>query len=161
MKCRNCDGKLIKTSDFSYEEITSLKTNELNNYALVLIEKRTDFLGLKKHKKSINFRKIKEIDGDIMKLYGIKEPFNKGVSQIIRETETITYRLLKLTEAVKSIIVKYIESYTAEDFSNTKLNNYLGKCKELEQFMTVDEEKDDFEKEWNDFPFDVDDDFPF
>lgn len=161
MNCKNCDGKLVKTSDFSYEEIKMLKSNELNGFALVLMEKRTDFLGLKKHKKSISFRKIKEQNGDIIKLYGIKEPFNKGLSEIVRETETINYRILEFTEVIKNTIINYIDLQNEKTYSNTKLNNYLGKCTELEELMEVDEEIDEYEKEWNESPFSDNDEFPF
>lgn len=162
MKCKKCDGKLIKTSDFNYEEILKFKNNELDNCALVLIDKQNKFLGLKSHKKSLNFRRIKEIKGNEIKFYGIKTPFVNGISELVRGNETITYSILEITEEIRDIIIEFIDSQDEESYSNTKMNNYLWKSSELQKLCEVEEEDDEYDLEKDEeISFDDTDDLPF
>ena len=133
MKCKKCNSQMIKTSDLMYNEVLNFIEGNLTPYILILIEKKKDILGTIEIKKSIHLRKIEKSDKNKVKLYGLKTVLIDGIAIIDREYETITYRNLEITENIIEIIVNYMKTQTEATYSNTKLNNYLGKKSPLKE----------------------------
>jgi hypothetical protein len=149
---------MIRTSDFTYDEVVRFIKGEMDFYALVLIEKRTDLWGDIEIKKSINFRKIEEIDGNKIKLYGMKEPLVNGEVSISIGSKTIQYKLFEITDEVVEIIREYMKDLGKKEFSSTKLNNYLWKKSPLKRYCEVVNPKiEELESEKDE----EDDEFPF
>lgn len=133
MKCKKCNSQMIKTSDLMYNEVLNFIERNFSPYVLILIEKKSDILGRIDIKKSIHLRKIEKIDKNTIKLYGLKTPLIDGLAIIVKGYETITYRNLEITENIIEIIAYYMKTQTEETYSNTKLNNYLGKKSPLKE----------------------------
>lgn len=127
MKCKICNHTMKKTSDFTYEEIKSFLESPSEFYVLVHLTKKNEIYDTIYIKKSLQFRKVKEIHGNKVKLYGIKNPLIDGEMIIERESQTITYKALEITPEIINIIDEYMKTQTVETYSNTKLNNFLWK----------------------------------
>ena len=155
MNCKICNHEMIRTSDFTYDEVVRFIKGERDFYALVLIEKINDLWGDIEIKKSINFRKIEKINGNKIKLYGMKESLVNGEVSISIGSKTIQYRLLEITDEVVEIIREYMKDLGDKKFSNTKLNNYLWKKSPLKRYCEVVKPKIE---EWES---EKDDEFPF
>jgi len=158
MNCKICNHEMIKTSDFTYEEVVRFIEGERDFYALVLLDKRTDLWGSIEIKKSINFRKIEKRDGNRIKLYGMKETLVNDETSISIGSKTIQYRFLEITDEVVEIIREYMKDLGEKEFSSTKLNNYLWKKSPLKRYCEVVNPKIE---EWESEKDEEDDEFPF
>jgi len=155
MKCKKCNHKMIRVSDFTYDEVINFIEGDRKFYALVLIEKKTDIWGSITIKKSLNFRKIEKIDENTTKLYGLKLPLVDGKAIVENKIETITYTLLEMRLQVIEVIAEYMADQNEDIFSNTKLNNYLWKRSPLKNFYKIKNttQKKVEDNEFEDFPF--------
>ena len=150
---------MIRIFDFTYDEVINFIEGDRELYALILIEKRTDLWGSITIKKSLNFRKIEERDGNTIKLYGLKLPLVDGVAIMERGMETITYTLLEIKPQVIEVIARYMADQNENIYSNTKLNNYLWKRSPLKEVYGIGNTTHKINKE--DIEIEESEEFPF
>ena len=157
MICKQCNHKMIKVSDFTYSEVISFLDGERDFYALVLIEKTRDLWDTIEIKKSLNFRKKEEIEGNRVKLYGLKSPLIDGRVEVSKASSKIEYSLQDITPLVVKEIRDYMNNIEETDYSNTKLNNYLWKKSALKSLCMVEKIAVEIEEvnssEDEEFPF--------
>lgn len=141
MKCKCCDGKMIKVSDLTLEEIENFLNNnplksldKLENGEGVLVYYReknffdeNEFYGNK-----IQFRKVEKVENNKLKLFGFKNLFSLDNPTVIYR-ERLLYTLVPMNErylkVLKDGLIKLDNNY-----SGTKLNNILKKSFMLEEF---------------------------
>lgn len=157
MDCKVCNNRMIKTSDFTYDEILDFINGEKEFYSLILVEKEKNLFGHIEVKKSLNFRKIKEINKNKIKLYGLASPLTDGKVSINIDNFKITYSIIEITDEVVKIIKSYVEQTGKKYFSNTKLNNYLWKKSSLKRLCEVEKIELNKSEEF----VDLDKEFPF
>lgn len=138
MKCKSCDGKMIKVSDLAFEEIENFFNNNplksldrLENGDGVLVYYReisfineNEFYGNK-----IQFRKV---ENNELKLFEFKNIFSLDNPTVVYG-ERLLYTLVPMNErylkVLKDGLIKLDSNY-----SGTKLNNILKKSFMLEEF---------------------------
>ena len=141
MKCKSCDGKMIKVSDLAFEEIEIFFNNNplkfldrLENGDGVLVYYRqinpideNEFYGNK-----IQFRKVEKVENNELKLFGFKNLFSLDNPTVVYG-ERLLYTLVSMNErylkVLKDGLIKLDSNY-----SGTKLNNILKKSFMLEEF---------------------------
>lgn len=141
MKCKSCDGKMVKISDLTFEEIESFLNNnplksldKLENGDGVLVYYRqvspideNEFYGNK-----IQFRKVEKVENNKLKLFGFKNLFSLDNSTVIYE-EHLLYTLVPMNERYLKVLKDGLEKL-GSNYSGTKLNNILKKSFILEEF---------------------------
>lgn len=141
MKCKSCDGKMIKVSDLAFEEIE----NFLNNNPLKSLDRLENGDGVLVYYRQINpidenefygnkiqFRKVEKVENNELKLFGFKNLFSLDNPTVVYG-ERLLYTLVPMNErylkVLKDGLIKLDSNY-----SGTKLNNILKKSFMLEEF---------------------------
>lgn len=141
MKCKSCDGKMIKVSDLAFEEIE----NFLNNNPLKSLDRLENGDGILVYYRQINptdenefygnkiqFRKVEKVENNELKLFGFKNLFSLDNPTVVYG-ERLLYTLVPMNErylkVLKDGLIKLDSNY-----SGTKLNNILKKSFMLEEF---------------------------
>lgn len=141
MKCKSCDGKMIKVSDLAFEEIENFFNNNplksldrLENGDGVLVYYRqinpideNEFYGNK-----IQFRKVEKVENNELKLFGFKNLFSLDNPTVVYG-ERLLYTLVPMNERYLKVLKDGLMKLDS-NYSGTKLNNILKKSFMLEEF---------------------------
>lgn len=140
MKCNCCDGKMIKVSDLTLEEIENFLNNnplksldklESGDGALVYYRQvnpidKNEFYGNK-----IQFRKVEKVESNSLKLFGFKNLFSLDNPTVIYR-ERLLYTLVPMNEEYLKVLKDGLKKLDS-NYSGTKLNNILKKSFMLEE----------------------------
>ena len=141
MKCKSCDGKMIKVSDLAFEEIE----NFLNNNPLKFLDKLENGDGVLVYYRQINpidenefysnkiqFRKVEKVENNELKLFGFKNLFSLDNPTVVYG-ERLLYTLVPMNERYLKVLKDGLMKLDS-NYSGTKLNNILKKSFMLEEF---------------------------
>ncbi|MDX8335104.1 hypothetical protein [Candidatus Cetobacterium colombiensis] len=141
MKCKSCDGKMIKVSDLAFEEIE----NFLNNNPLKSLDRLENGDGVLVYYRQINpidenefygnkiqFRKVEKAENNELKLFGFKNLFSLDNPTVVYG-ERLLYTLVPMNERYLKVLKDGLMKLDS-NYSGTKLNNILKKSFMLEEF---------------------------
>ena len=141
MKCKSCDGKMIKVSDLALKEIE----NFLNNNPLKFLDKLENGDGVLVYYRQINpidenefysnkiqFRKVEKVENNELKLFGFKNLFSLDNPTVVYG-ERLLYTLVPMNERNLKVLKDGLMKLDS-NYSGTKLNNILKKSFMLEEF---------------------------
>lgn len=168
MKCKSCDGKMIKVSDLTFEEIE----NFLNNNPLKSLNRLKSGDGVFVYYRQVNpidknqfygnkiqFRKVEKVENNKLKLSGFKNLFSLDNPTVVYG-ERLLYTLVPMNERYLKVLKDGLKKLDS-NYSGTKLNNILKKSFMLEEFK---KQYDGYVEEEDYIPkitYYSDEDFPF
>lgn len=141
MDCKICNGKMIKISDLTLEEIEVFFNNnplkplgklEKNDAILVYFREVCPIFKDEIYNNKIQFRKVEKLEKNQLKLFGFKNLFPLNNPTVLYGNNLL-YTLVPMEEKYLEILKNEVKKL-GKNYSGTKLNNILKKSFMLEEF---------------------------